>query len=82
MSKKWWINLRDIAHGAIMAAVGAAGSVLVLAFANGALPDTGDLKKSGYIGISVGIGYILKKLTENSEGRILAKEKTSAEPKK
>jgi hypothetical protein len=76
-SKKWSLNLYDVVKGAIMSGVGAAGAIVVNAFATGGIPSDGDLKKSGAIGVSVGLGYLLKNLFENSEGKL-----TKAEPKK
>ena len=74
-SKKWAINLRDTLHGALMAGIGAVGSALTLTLASGAIPTEGDVKKSAVIGLSVGLGYLLKKLTEDENGKILKSKK-------
>ena len=74
-SPKWALKVRDLLHGAIMAAVGAAGSVFTISLSSGTFPTEGDIKKAGAIGASVGIGYLIKKFTENSNGEILKPEK-------
>lgn len=68
-------NWRDLLHGFVVAFIAASCTGLLETINSGHLPTVESLIVHAKIGLTAGIGYILKVLLENSSGQLLKKEK-------
>ncbi len=73
-SKKWLLNARDIIHGFLMAFGGSVAAAVGAILSSGAMPTWSQIERSLLVGAGVGIFYLLKNWTSNSEGKILSPE--------
>jgi len=73
-TKKYSINFRDVVHGFVTAFFTASVVGVEQLLASGSMPTLSDLRIQLLIGLSGGIGYLVKKFLTNSEGKIIAKE--------
>lgn len=67
-------NVRDIIHGFLVAFLTASCTGLLEMINSGHLPTVEALIVHAKIGLTAGIGYVLKVLLENSKGQFLKKE--------
>jgi hypothetical protein len=59
----------------VVAFFSSALSSLALFFNSGGLPDMADLKKIALVGVSAGVGYIVKNFLTNSNDQMFRAEK-------
>jgi len=70
MSPKFSLNLRDLIHGFLMAALGSILTALVPMLESGLLPDWPKTKAALIVGLGVGVVYLIKNYISNSSGQI------------
>jgi len=76
-SKKYTISWRDALHGFITAFLSASLTGVIDSLSVGALPDLAHIKTHALIGLSAGVGYLLKKFITNSDGKFTPEQKKS-----
>ena len=74
MSNYLNLNLRDLAKGAIVAALAVIAAALTTSLEAGALPTVEQWKGIGWSGLMAGVAYLLKNLFTNSDDQILKPE--------
>jgi len=73
-SKFLRINMRDLAHGFLMAFLTASLTGIIEVLNTGQLPTVSSIKAHAIIGLTAGLSYVLKAVLENSGGKFLKKE--------
>lgn len=67
-------NWRDLLHGFVVAFIAASCTGLLETVDSGHIPTVESIKVHIKVGLTAGIGYVLKVLLENSKGQLLKKE--------
>jgi hypothetical protein len=67
-------NWRDLLHGFVVAFLTASCTGLLETINSGHLPTIVSIKVHAQIGLTAGIGYVLKVVLENSNGQLLKKD--------
>ena len=69
------INGRDLVHAFIMTFLASSLTGVIEMLDSGHLPTLASMKVHAIVGLTAGLSYVLKVLTENSKGQFLKKEK-------
>jgi len=77
-SKKFTINLRDVLHGFVTAFITATLAGLTTIGTSGALPTAQDVKSQIIIGLTAGVGYLVKKFISTSDNKLMGTEPSTS----
>ena len=73
-SKFMRVNWRDLLHGFVTAFLAASLTGLIELLNTGHVPTVQSIKAHAVIGLTAGLGYVLKVVLENSKGQLLKKD--------
>jgi len=77
-SKKFTINLRDVLHGFVTAFLTSTLAGIMTIGTSGALPTAEDIKAQLIIGLTAGIGYLIKKFISTSDNKLMGTEPSTS----
>ncbi len=69
------LNWRDVLHASFTAFITSTLTGVLEIMQTGHLPNVQSIKAHVIIGVTAGVGYVLKVLKENSNGELFKKEK-------
>jgi hypothetical protein len=77
-SKKFTIDLRDVLHGFVTAFATATLAGILDIGTSGTLPTVDNIKSQIIIGLTAGVGYLVKKFMTTSDGKIMGTEPSNS----